>query len=277
MPLMPIQVPQSNKKDALERIAQGLQIANGILGIPVGISTMQTQAKEREQIEKEGPAKIASLEAETASKVAQTNKTKAETAKIQRESNPTVVNAKNLIPGYSLTPGMVPKEEEVNKLKGMAATADDISKQIDSLSETIGRVGTELLPTQEKRDMALMATNIRLAIKNLAQLGQISASDAKLLDDMVPNPSATLSFDQLNPNAPEQMQNTLDLLKKTLVQKVDSQAGVHGYAPLTPREKYVAKDRSGEGRLLPKANADNRGDDLYSKYLQRGRGSKENR
>ena len=229
-----INIPQQQpKRDALDRIAQGLQIAQGIFQIPVSIGTLQEQSQRRDQA-----AEMAPIEKDL--KSAQVDHTRAETAKLRAETGAKAVNAKALIPGYSLTPGMVPKEEEVNKLKGMAATATDLAGQIDLLKGSIASVGTELLPTQEKRDMALLATNIRLSIKNLAQLGQISASDAKLLDSMVPDPTAVGLY-QLNPDAPRQMQNTLELLKKTLVQKVDSQAGMHGYAPLTPREKYEPK------------------------------------
>lgn len=64
MPINPVQIPPKNKRDVLDRVLQGVQLANGILGIPVGISQLATQAKERDAIEQKLPPELAKAKSE---------------------------------------------------------------------------------------------------------------------------------------------------------------------------------------------------------------------
>jgi hypothetical protein len=75
MAMFQLNLPQQQpKRDALDRIAQGLQIAQGVFQIPVAIGTLQEQSQNREQAAAEGPLRTAKLETDTAATKSETKR-----------------------------------------------------------------------------------------------------------------------------------------------------------------------------------------------------------
>ena len=263
MALLPINAPQGQRKDSMDKILQGLQIANEVFKIPVAYQNLSANREQAELLRQKAPLEQEKLRAETENtklmnpierryKTAQAGQAEAETRKILAEAGPGGAKAQQVaVPGFNLTPGFRPSAEEAGKVKESKASYDTVSAQIDNLSNLVKENGTELLPTQAKRDMSLYHTDIKLQIKNLAQLGQISASDATLLSDMVPDP--TSMKEQANPYAAEQMVSTYDKLKETLAEKVMQQAKSKGYAPASPI--YTKQEKKSGSSLIPEANA----------------------
>lgn len=63
MSLLPIQKPQQQEKDPLDRIIQGLQIAQSGFGIGVDISKLQSMSQERDINKQKAPIELAGLQA----------------------------------------------------------------------------------------------------------------------------------------------------------------------------------------------------------------------
>lgn len=93
------------------------------------------------------------------------------------------------IPGYSRVGSVLPDDIEVRKLREAAPEFKTFQSTIKDYQALIKKYGTQELTDREVQGkMEAMAKNLQLKVKNLAQLGVLSASDIPFIEEQIPSP-----------------------------------------------------------------------------------------
>lgn len=132
---------------------------------------------------------------------------------------------KRYIPGIgtALTP------EDAKNIKDGKENLDAIKQGIAKVKDIRNQSGYEVFNTDNAKLGKQLATDLTLRIKNMAQLGQISASDAVILQNMVPEDPTSLRdptplFDQLEKMADASFENKLKSRLETRENPAQAQA-----------------------------------------------------
>lgn len=107
-------------------------------------------------------------------------------------------DAQEVSPGWTTTPGIRLKDEEAAKFRGGVAAQRDLEATAAELKALVQKHGTEQMPGPAKTRMQSLVAKLKVQAKNIDQLGALSGSDYKLLDDQVPDPTAWTSMSSEN-------------------------------------------------------------------------------
>ena len=100
--------------------------------------------------------------------------------------------AEQQVPGYTHDPKVKQAPGEVGKVRGMVASAQTISENIDELDALIEKHGTETLPTAAKARMQSLGANILAELKGEAgfQLGVLAGPDMEIMKEAIGDATA---------------------------------------------------------------------------------------
>jgi len=129
------------------------------------------------------------------------------------------------VPGWDRSADVRPTPEEAKLARKGLADFDSFSKGIEQLKGLIRRYGSTNLMGKGSSEAGSLATGLKLTLKNIAQLGVMSESDAELLSQQVINPNEMASLKISTPGAIEQLDSTLDQAK----QKMEAGMVAKGY------------------------------------------------
>lgn len=93
------------------------------------------------------------------------------------------------IPGYTRTGEVNPDDTEVRNLRTAAPELETFKSAVTDYKELISKYGTQEMGNREVQgQMNALAKNLQLKVKNLAQLGVLSASDVPFIEEQIPGP-----------------------------------------------------------------------------------------
>lgn len=93
------------------------------------------------------------------------------------------------IPGYTRTGEVNPDDTEVRNLRTAAPELETFKSAVTDYKALISKYGTQEMGNREVQgQMNALAKNLQLKVKNLAQLGVLSASDVPFIEEQIPGP-----------------------------------------------------------------------------------------
>lgn len=129
------------------------------------------------------------------------------------------------IPGYAMTGEVRPSQQEAKDMRDTVAKLNDFARGIDQMSGLINKYGSTNVVGEGSGEMAALASNLKLTLKDIAHLGQISGGDIKLMDAQIPDPSKLGSWLQSKPTSLKQLKTARDRAQ----QFVESSLATRGY------------------------------------------------
>jgi hypothetical protein len=130
------------------------------------------------------------------------------------------------IPGLNLTGEVSPKPEEAVKLRQASAEFQTFQQDLNSYRDLIKKYGTqERSKPAVQAEMNAKAKKLQLSVKNMAQLGILSASDVPFIVKQIPDPG----FFQFS----EGMLGALDSTEESMFNTLKNSLEASGYS-ITP-------------------------------------------
>lgn len=129
-----------------------------------------------------------------------------------------------IVPGFILTQGSKPTAEDAKQVKAANASAAKLRLKAEQLKDLIKQHGTEAFGATAK-EMKQLVTDLQFQVKNMQQLGQLSGSDIKMTEDLIPDPTAGNSVFYSN----DSYLNLLTKLQKSALEDLNSVASAYGY------------------------------------------------
>lgn len=132
-----------------------------------------------------------------------------------------------VVPGWELTGEVLPDDTEAKKARDGQANYEAFQSDLNQLKGLINKYGTVELTGNESAEMEALVKSLQLNLKNIAQLGVLSASDIPFLTKQVPdvNTMKALFTSSKTFNA------GLDQSGKIAHQKFDKFMRSRGYVP----------------------------------------------
>ncbi len=135
------------------------------------------------------------------------------------------------IPGLTPIPGAKITKDSVKKLKDQTSVYEDLKKQIANYQGMYEQFGTEL--TGSNADvLRSAATGIKLALKELQNLGVLNGPDLGLMNFQVPDAAGLMAKGRsfLNPALGDPVKARLGQLSKMMDMKYDTAIKANGFA-----------------------------------------------
>lgn len=131
------------------------------------------------------------------------------------------------IPGYQPTGQVRPDDVEVRKLRESAPEFETFKTAIKDYRDLISKYGTQEFSNRAVQgQLEALSKNLQLKIKNLAQLGVLSASDVPFIEKQIPSPG----FFKTQAG----MIGALDTVEKLMETAMMNKMKSGGYAPVAP-------------------------------------------
>ena len=92
-----------------------------------------------------------------------------------------------VVPGWELTGEVLPDDTEAKKARDGQANYEAFKNDLVNLKDLVGKYGTVELTGPESAEMEALVKSLQLNLKNIAQLGVLSASDIPFLTKQVPD------------------------------------------------------------------------------------------
>jgi len=139
------------------------------------------------------------------------------------------------VPGFQVADGAMPTKDDVKKFKTQVVAHDKAQSVIMKLRGYVKEYGTEILPTQGKKDMRQALVETQLQLKELANLGVLNGPDLELMLKELPDPTALA--DNLNPFAGGQINKVIASMQDILKDKLKIEGEVRGFNPDAGRQR----------------------------------------
>lgn len=195
---------QRDKADQAERDRQNK--------IELAATAARASAEAREEARKDRQAILdaARTERETVRESTKADREKERQDKLAQEE-------KELnVPGWDRSAEVRPTTEEAKLARKGLADFDSFAKGIEKLKGLIKKHGSTNLMGKGSSEAGSLATGLKLTLKNIAQLGVMSESDAELLAQQIINPNEMASIKISTPGAIEQLDSTLAQAKQKM-------------------------------------------------------------
>lgn len=129
------------------------------------------------------------------------------------------------IPGYELQEGFRPTEKDASDAKKAVATLQDFEAGMGRLKELIGQHGAAEFTGADSEEMRALSSGLKLKLKELQNLGVLSATDSAFLEAQIVNPESWRALFTRDASAQRQLDTTLKSIRGT----TDKQLNVLGY------------------------------------------------
>lgn len=151
------------------------------------------------------------------------------------------------IPGFVPTGKVEIEDAEAKKLREGVAEYQSFNRALTEYKGMVQKHGTtEVWDRAALAKMNALSKNLQLKVKNLAQLGVLSASDIPFIEKQIPGPGLF--------QTQSGMMGALDATGKTMSSSVRDRMAVSGYAPDAEMEKLLggvdeAQDEAQAGKI----------------------------
>jgi hypothetical protein len=156
---------------------------------------------------------------------------------------------KKEVPGYIRQTGVSPTDKDTETLKGIRSKYESASAGLNELKNLVNANGIEILPTDAKRRMESVYSDLKVQLKELANLGALTGPDMAIIEQQLKDPTSLMNAFQAQ-GVLESIDQTLQNAKS----RVQSEAVARGFEP-TFIEPTAGKKRpggnSGEAMALP--------------------------
>lgn len=126
------------------------------------------------------------------------------------------------IPGYTRTGAVEVDDIETRKLREGVPEFETFKTAVSDYKKLISKHGTqEMTDRRVQGSMSALAKNLQLKVKNLAQLGVLSASDVPFIEEQIPSPGVF--------KTKEGMLGALETAEKLMQTAIDNKMKVGGY------------------------------------------------
>lgn len=132
------------------------------------------------------------------------------------------------IEGAEVQPGFRPTVLDADKARKAKAARDAIDRQLKELDTLYDDSGTNLVGDDAAR-MEGIVSDLKLQVKDLASLGALSASDIKLLEEQIPDPTSWAENAKGMAFGNDRYKAKSDQFRKTTESKYDTTLGAYGY------------------------------------------------
>lgn len=140
--------------------------------------------------------------------------------------------------GLAVVQGASPTKADAEVVKKAIASKEALTSNINKMRKLIEKNGTELWPTQAKKDMAALRSDMLIQYKDTAGLGTLSEGDVNLVDPLL---SDSISFSaNLNPNGAASALHSLDTFQGIADSKFNAALNSRGYAVASDASKNKA-------------------------------------
>lgn len=251
---MGISIP-GRKESTLDKVAKGLTVANAGLGIVSNIQGIRKAGAEMDKMEAETAKandpmarrlKTALSQNETANLqdkgfklVEPGTKGATDYSAIGPDGNIRMVGlvppefvdssgetAKGVtVPGYSVAPGAKPTTKDAEEVKSLSQARLNVKTTTDKLKELVKKHGSEVMPGPVKDEMDRLIGDLKLQIKDVARLGQLTEGDMKLIEAQIPQTTGWGAMFQSNDRLMKNIDKTLEMADS----KLSSAAQARGF------------------------------------------------
>jgi len=142
---------------------------------------------------------------------------------MQKDAEKRVTEEKGrVIPGYQSTGEVVVDDTEAKNLRSGVAEFETFKSGISEYKNLIKKYGTtEPTDRRAQGQLSAYAKNLQLRVKNLAQLGVLSASDIPFIEEQLPGPGVF--------RTKEGMLGALDTAEKLMTTSINKKLKTSGY------------------------------------------------
>lgn len=117
------------------------------------------------------------------------------------------------VPGYTLGSNVRPTQKEASDLRAGSGAMADFTKGVDRMISLINENGSTELTGTVSGEMASLAANLKLTLKEVQKLGVLSASDIAFLEAQIVDPSSIKSAFIRKGTAIKQLETARDRAK----------------------------------------------------------------
>jgi hypothetical protein len=167
---------------------------------------------------------------------------------IQKRNEALLAKKSTVVPGFDSDGTVTIEDAEAKKLRDGLAEFKSFKAGIKEYRELIGKYGTtEILDRGGSAKLKAVAKNLQLKVKNLAQLGVLSASDIPFIEEQIRSPGVlTTASGTLG---------ALDQTEKLSNKSFREQMSARGYKPGKEMEMELSSGNSASG-LTPEEDAE---------------------
>lgn len=149
------------------------------------------------------------------------------------------------VPGWKLSGEVLPDDTEAKKARDVQANFESFQNSINSLKGLVDKYGTVELTGPESNEMEALTKDLQLTLKNIAQLGVLSASDVPFLVKQVPDVNTMRALFTSSGT----FKAGLDQSLKTAKQKYGNFMKSRGYVPSAGGHMDSVADPSAGGKI----------------------------
>ena len=131
------------------------------------------------------------------------------------------------IPGYKIAGNVRPQPVEAKQLRTTIAATNDFTKGVGRLEELIKKNGSSIFIGAASGEAETLAANLKLTLKEVQNLGVLSATDMQFLNSQVFDPTALRSIGTRRATALK----SLETIKSRAKSGLNESLAAHGYAP----------------------------------------------
>lgn len=223
---MAIVIP-GRKESTIDKIGKGLGIANSALGIVGSVQGIRKSSAEMDKMEADSGIAAMKRKHDNALSQKQVGDYLADGAKvvpvgtegarafsvatpdggveqvglmIPRKKDPALEAAKEsarvareaekrglVVPGYDTAAGAKPTAKDAEEVKSLSQARLNMTTTLGKLNALVKKHGSETLPGPIKAEMDRLQGDLKLQVKDIARLGQLTEGDMKLIDEQIPN------------------------------------------------------------------------------------------
>lgn len=153
-----------------------------------------------------------------------------------------------VVPGYELTGQVKPTAKEASDLRSAVATRDSFMKKLQRYKGLVNMYGTyeNTISSPAGDQMASLATQMQLDLKNIAELGALSGPDMGLMIDLLPNPNSLASMFKSKAG----LLQKLNQLEREAKDRVESGMASKGYRRVGSASQETQQPVSPSGRRV---------------------------
>ena len=160
---------------------------------------------------------------------------------IEKDAEKKALDAKGkIIPGYELTGETNIEDTELKNLRSGITEFETFKSGMTEYKNLIGKYGTtELMDRNIQGQLNAYAKNLQLKVKNLAQLGVLSASDIPFIEEQIPSPGVF--------KTKEGMLGALGTAEKLMQTALENKLKVSGYRKAGEKGETAPPDSKSSG------------------------------
>lgn len=154
---------------------------------------------------------------------------------------------KREVPGYQRDLTVIPSEKDVETLKAIRSKYGSIESGLGSLKDLVSEHGTKIWPDETKTKMTGIYNDLKVQLKELANLGALTKDDLALVEGQLRDPTSIMNLFQ-----DKGVLESIDQTLKNARARVESEATARGFTPqFLDKEQAVSKTKGkGNNGLL---------------------------